>query len=93
MRRIYRTKQFRRDIKRLKQGQHANHIHDTLSEALYMLAADTRLPPRFHDHPMKGEFKDCRDCHLRGDLVLIYRKPGDDVLELVRVGSHATLEL
>ena len=93
MRKIYSTKQFRRDFKRLKQGQHANHIDDTLSSALNMLAADTTLPPRFRDHPMKGEFNDCRDCHVRGDLVLIYRKHGDDVLELVRIGSHATLEL
>lgn len=93
MRTIHRTRQFRRDFKRLKQGQHSNHIDDTLSETLHMLTADRALPPRFRDHPMKGEFNDCRDCHLRGDLVLVYRKSADDTLELVRIGSHAMLEL
>ena len=93
MRTTYRTRQFRRDFKRLKQGPHANHIDDTLSNALNMLATDTPLPPGFRDHPMKGELNDCRDCHLRGGLVLIYRKSGDDALELVRIGTHATLEL
>ena len=93
MRKIRRTRQFRRDFKGLKRGRHADHIDDTLSQALAMLAADATLPPRYRDHPMKGEFIDCRDCHLRGDLVLVYRKPGDDSLELVRIGSHAALEL
>lgn len=93
MRRIYNTRQFRRDFKRLKRSEHAAHIDQTLSEVLKMLSTDTILPKHYVDHAMKGEFKDCRDCHLRGDLVLIYRKSGDDRLELVRIGSHASLEL
>ena len=93
MRTTSRTTQFRRDFKRLKRGPHANHIDDTLSGALNLLATDTPLPPRFRDHPMKGELNDCRDCHLRGGLVLIYRKRGDGALELIRIGTHAMLEL
>jgi mRNA interferase YafQ len=34
-----------------------------------------------------------RDCHIRPDLILIYRKPDDDNLELVRLGSHSELGL
>ena len=34
---------------------------------------------------------DDRDCHIRPDLVLIYRKPDDDTLQLVRLGSHGEL--
>ena len=93
MRSIRRTRRFRRDFRRLKRGQHAEHIDRTLSAALKMLVADEPLPPNFRDHPMRGAFSDCRDCHLRGDLVLVYRKPSDDSLELVRIGSHAMLEL
>jgi mRNA interferase YafQ len=26
--------------------------------------------------PLSGEWNDHRDCHIRPDLVLIYRKPG-----------------
>ena len=40
-----------------------------------------------------AEWKDFRDCHVRPDLVLIYRKPGPDTLELVRLGSHSELGL
>ncbi len=32
-----------------------------------------------------------RDCHLRPDLVLIYRKVDEETLQLVRLGSHSEL--
>ena len=58
-----------------------------------MLAADAVLPVRNRDHALTGEWSDHRDCHLRPDLVLIYRKPDSKRLELVRVGSHSELGL
>jgi len=44
-------------------------------------------------HPLAGEWKDFRDCHVRPDLVLIYRKPDNATLDLVRLGSHSELGL
>ena len=40
-----------------------------------------------------GEWKDYRDCHVRPDLILIYRKPDAEHLDLVRLGSHSELGL
>lgn len=40
-----------------------------------MLVADMPLPRRYCDHPLSGDWSDCRDCHIRPDLVLIYRSP------------------
>ena len=51
----------------------------------------TPLPHRYFDHPLLGELQDCRDCHIRPDLVLIYKTPDADTLELVRLGSHSEL--
>jgi hypothetical protein len=34
---------------------------------------------------------DHRECHLKPDLLLIYRKPGAEVLHLIRLGSHSEL--
>ncbi|MGH8118446.1 MAG: type II toxin-antitoxin system YafQ family toxin [Rhodanobacteraceae bacterium] len=45
------------------------------------------------DHALSGRWKNHRDCHVRPDLVRVYRKPGDDVLQLVRLGSHSELGL
>ena len=57
------------------------------------LANDEPLPERLRDHALGGNWKDHRDCHIRPDLVLIYRKPDADTLQLVRIGSHSELGL
>jgi len=57
------------------------------------LANDEPLADKHHDHALSGEWKDHRDCHVKPDLILIYRKPNDAVLQLVRLGSHSELGL
>lgn len=57
------------------------------------LASDLPLEPRHRDHALTGDWKDHRDCHVKPDLVLIYRKPDGKVLQLVRLGSHSELGL
>ena len=64
-----------------------------LLEVTELLAADKPLPQGYVDHQLVGEWKTYRDCHLRPDLILIYRKPDDVTLELVRLGSHSELGL
>src|SRR5438046_5209792 len=68
-----------------------NGVNSTLSEAVRLLANDDLLPRRYFDHGLSGEWKDFRDCHIRPDLILIYRKPDAESLELVRLGSHSEL--
>jgi mRNA interferase YafQ len=60
-------------------------------EVVNLLAADETLPRRCVDHALSGDWNDHRDCHIRPDLVLIYRKPNDETLDLVRLGSHSEL--
>jgi mRNA interferase YafQ len=93
MRTISYTNRFRRDYKREKAGRHGKTLAADLMQVVQLLAADTPLPRRNFDHPLTGEWKDFRDCHVKPDLVLIYRKPAKDSLELVRLGSHSELGL
>ena len=72
---------------------HGRYLDTALLEALELLATDVPLPSRFVDHPTKGQYSDCRDCRLRPDLVLVYRKRDADVLELIRIGTHARLAI
>jgi mRNA interferase YafQ len=58
-----------------------------------LLANDQPLSSRYFDHALSGEWRDHRDCHIRPDLILIYRKPDEASLELVRLGSHSELGL
>ena len=93
MRKIDPTGQFRRDYKREAKGQHRTTLDADLVLVLEALARDQPLEPRYHDHALTGEWKDHRDCHVKPDLVLIYRKPDDATLQLVRLGSHSELGL
>ncbi|MBW4976617.1 type II toxin-antitoxin system YafQ family toxin, partial [Roseovarius mucosus] len=72
-------------------GQHRTTLVADLTAVLDALVADRPLEPRHHDHALTGNWRDHRDCHVRPDLVLIYRLPDDQTLQLVRLGSHAEL--
>lgn len=93
MRTVKYTSRFKRDYRREKSGVLGKNLDTLLMDVVNLLAADAALPRRHVDHLLAGEWKDHRDCHIRPDLVLIYRKPDDTSLELVRLGSHSELGL
>ena len=61
-----------------------------LRELVGLLVDRSPILQRYQDHPLKGEWKDYRDCHLESDWLLIYKLDGDD-LHLVRTGTHSDL--
>jgi mRNA interferase YafQ len=93
MRTIERTGAFKKDYKRVKATPKHRDIADKLGVVLQHLIADNPLSLKYCDHPLSGEWKDHRDCHVKPDLVLIYRKPDKQTLQLVRLGSHSELGL
>lgn len=93
MRRIERTGRFKRDYKRETKGRHHATLDEYLLPIVRALAHDQPLKHRHRDHALTGDWRDHRDCHIKPDLVLIYRKPDDEVLQLVRLGSHSELGL
>lgn len=93
MRTIEWTSQFKRDYKREVKGQQRATLDMALFPVMDALANDQPLEPRHRDHALTGEWKDCRDCHIKPDLVLIYQKPDNDTMRLVRLGSHSELGL
>ena len=90
MRRISRTNQFKRDYKRESRGQYRLISDELLTDVITCLVSDTVLPPQYRDHALVGNWSDCRDCHLKPDLVLIYQITNNDIT-LIRLGSHAEL--
>lgn len=93
MRTIKQTSQFKRDFKREAKGPHRKPLQASFVALIETLASDEALDAKYRDHALAGDWKDCRDCHVKPDLVLIYQKPDDDTLRLVRLGSHAELGL
>lgn len=90
MRRIERSTAFRRDYKRIAATPRHRNIGALLAGLFQDLAADTPLTEARRDHPLAGAWSGYRECHVKPDLLLIYRKP-PGVLQLVRLGSHAEL--
>ena len=93
MRTISRTTRFKKDYKRESKGQHRTTLDADLTAVLSLLVDDKPLPQKFSDHPLGGDWKDHRDCHIRPDLLLIYRLPSAESLDLIRLGSHSELSL
>jgi mRNA interferase YafQ len=91
MRTIERSSSFKRDYKREAKGQHRKTLDSSLSPLLIALADDQPLEPRYRDHDLSGDWVEYRECHVKPDLLLIYKKNGEDLLRLARLGSHSEL--
>ena len=93
MRTVKYTSRFKHDYRREKSGVLGKKLDNLLMDVVDLLATDKQLPRRHVDHQLAGEWQDHRDCHIRPDLVLVYRLPDAVTLELVRLGSHSELGL
>ena len=87
------TGQFKRDYKREKKGRYGATIESDLGAVLFALLLDQSWESRDRDHVLVGAWRDYRDCHIKPDFVLIYQKPDEVSLRLVRLGSHSQLGL
>jgi mRNA interferase YafQ len=92
MRTIERSAAFKKDYKRLKASpHHRRDANELVSKLLTLLVTDEALPESSRDHALIGQWQGYRECHIKPDLLLIYRKQDADVLRLARLGSHSDL--
>ena len=83
---IYRKK-FEQDVKRLKKrGKNLKK----LTTVAQKLIAETPLAKKHQEHSLKGEYSDCRECHIEPDWLLIYIIDNPH-LTFVRSGTHSDL--
>ena len=84
---IFRTTSFKKQYKKLS-------TEDKLltKDLILILAKGEELSGKNKDHKLTGNFKDLQECHIKPDLLLIY-KIDDDILELalVQIGNHNSL--
>lgn len=84
---VVRKSQFKKDFKKLRSS---NRNIDVLKTAILKLAEGEELPESFRDHALIGNYRDCRECHLAGDWLLIYQRDAETLI-LIRTGSHSEL--
>ena len=89
---IERSTAFKRDYKRIKATPRYRKDLDSLfSDILKLLLTDKVLPERYLDHSLSGNWHGYRECHVKPNLLLIYKKPDQSTLRLARLGSHSDL--
>jgi mRNA interferase YafQ len=65
---------------------------ELLQEPIVLLAKGERLPPKYRDHQLHGKLSVFRECHIKGDWLLVYRIIEDKlILSLHSTGTHADL--
>lgn len=83
------TTQFERDKKKaLKQKKDFT----TLTKVMKKLIEEQPLDAKYCDHPLKGDWKGFRDCHVENDWVLIYKvDKKEQKIVFARLGTHSEL--
>jgi len=85
------TNQFKKNYRLLvKRGYDMSKLESTID----ILLSGNDIPAKYYDHPLKGNYKDYRECHVdgEGDWLLIYRKYKDKlILVLTATGTHSDL--
>ena len=88
------TSKFKKDFKDFKKKLSFEDM-TTLFEVIIKLKNGEKLDKKHVDHKLNEskDYKECRDCHIKPDLVLIYRIEDDKTLQLIRLNTHSELGL
>lgn len=83
------TNKMKRDVKLMeKRGKDITKLVTALS----LLASGEPMPPQYRDHPLSGDLKDFRECHIEGDWLLLYQIFADRlVLSASGTGTYSDL--
>ena len=82
------TSQFKKDLKRYK--NQPNRI-DKLKVVLRYLQQGEPVPQEYKPHRLLGEYKDCMECHIESDILLIWLDENMEIVKLIRFGTHSEL--
>lgn len=94
---INETKRFLKDLAKVSKSSKPSTlktIKENLKEALKYIQEQKPLPPKYEDHKMDRAYLGFRNCHILGDVVLVYQiDQENNVVNLNRIGSHSVLGL
>jgi len=69
---IFRTSSFKSDYKKLDTAE-----KEQLKALLLLLIHNKALDKKYKNHPLLGNHKGCMECHIKPDLLLIYKIQND----------------
>ena len=86
------AKDFSDDWENLERS--GKHDMELVKEAIALLVKHIPLPAEWRDHQLKGTKKNLRECHVKGDLLLVYeirKKSYCEVLIFSDIGTHSEI--
>lgn len=88
MRKLKQTSQFKKDLKRIQNNPKkvAN-----LQTVLELLQTTGTVPQEYKPHLLIGEYKGYMECHVENDLLLIWFDESEELIKLIRLGTHSEL--
>lgn len=84
---IYSTR-FRKDFKRYRNNPRKV---SKLLDVVRMLENGIPLPPSMKPHFLTGDYAGCMECHVENDYLLIWVDETEQVIKLLRLGTHSEL--
>ena len=88
MKKLFPSSQFKKDYKRYRNQPRKMAL---LGEILDMLVNEQPIPEKYRPHTLIGQYKGCMECHIQNDYLLIWFDNDNNIIELVRLGSHSEL--
>ncbi len=82
------TTQYKKDLKRI---QNNPSKINALLNILRLLEHELEIPAEYRPHTLSGDYRDCMECHIQGDLLLIWIDSESNEINLLRLGSHSEL--
>lgn len=79
-------------LKDLKKARRRNFDEEKLNAVIQILITGIKLPDKYNEHRLKGNYSGLFECHISPDWLLIYLK--DDsikLITLIRTGTHSDL--
>lgn len=82
------TGQFKKDLKRI---QNNSKKIEHLKAVLTSLQETGVVPENYNPHKLTGNYNGFMECYVENDLLLIWFDEEENIIKLIRLGSHSEL--
>ena len=82
------SSQFKKDFKRFRNQPRKV---EKLLQVVRMLENEEAIPQEMKPHMLTGDYAGCMECHIESDYLLIWIDEAEQIIKLLRLGSHSEL--
>lgn len=90
MYRYFTSKKFEKSLIKIK--KHKKFKREVFDEVVEILLSGERLPKKYKEHKLSGEYAGCLECHIQNDILLVYSINKNELyLYAIDIGTHSEL--